>query len=265
VANQYVVSKSYATWKIPVQDEKYYFAKYKLFAPATDVLGVIHFGDMVYRPEDNSYFRKSQPLISKFKTTEDPFRYRESFSRRPWVETHGLNVDDPSYQESGVFRPSGFARNDLDFARISYPDNIVNTTGGFKISLLNASDPELMFSGCATTGYATINLNPNNLSGINTFFQTGSGANIQAAANKFKSSLYTKNYLIAKNNVLSTISDDFFYHTESGEFSYLTGANTGNYSNYMIPYPTTIDTQNFYRFNIPTKINARFLSNNVKQ
>lgn len=245
-ANSYAVSKSYATWKLPVQDQKYYFAKYKIFAPSTDILGVVHFGNIVYRPEDNSYFRKSENLLNKFKFTEDPFRHREAFSRRPWVETHGVDVDTLSYQESGVFRPSGFARNDLDFARISYPKNIVNTTGAFKISLLNTTNPEQRLSECATTGYATINLDPNNLSGINTFFNTGtSGANVRAVSNRFSSSLYTKNYLVANNNVLSTLSGEFFYPTYT---------NTGNYSNYMIPYPNTIDSQNFYAFNIPTKI-----------
>ena len=246
VVNYHVVSKSYATWKMPVQDDKYYFAKYKLFAPSSDILGVIHFGDIVYRPEDNGYFRKSADLISRFKVTEDPFKHREAFSRRHWVETHGLNVDTLSYQESGVFRPSGFARNDLDFARISFPDNIVNTTGGFKISLLNTSNLEQRLSECPTTGYATINLDPENLSGINTFFNTGSsGYNVKAVVNRFKTSLYTKNYLLANNNVLSTLSGEFFYPTYT---------NTGNYSNYMIPYPNTIDLQNFYKFNIPTKI-----------
>lgn len=240
------MSTSYATWKMPIENEKYYFAKYKLFAPAMDILGIVHFGNLIYRPEDNSYFRKSLDLINQFKIQEDPFKHKEGFSRRPWDETHGINVDGLSYQESGIFRPSGFARNDLDFARISFPKNVINTTEVFKISLLNTSNIEQKFSTCSVTGYATVNLNPENLSNINSFFNTGtSGSNIKAALNKFTSSLYTKNYLTANNNILSTLSGEFFNPPYK---------NTGNYNNYMIPYPNTVDLQNFYKFNIPTKI-----------
>jgi hypothetical protein len=142
--------------------------------------------------------------------------------------------------EEYVEKPWPNKYNGLPFARLSYPTGNANTNNIYIQSAVSG-----IFSSSSGSRTSVVNFNPENLTGfIAQNFVTGSGTNLDAYTNRFTKSVKNKNYVVWSPRYTSGLGAHYFS----------SGNSSTNFSAYHIPYPTTCDSQRFYRYNFPTKI-----------
>lgn len=230
--------------KVPVSVPKYYFSKYNLKAPVMDMLGFVHFGEMLYSPEGNNFFRGFSNRLNKFRLLEkNIINYRNmSFARRNQPSS-AIFANISAKKQVNKYTPSGYGNNDLDFCRITFRSG---NYSNLHLQLLD--NTSTILSESSPTGYMIVDLNPETLSGLQSYFNTGaSGANLTSINKRFNRSLKTRNYLYNYQPIFDLYNSNPEYFVNN---------HISNISGHHISYPHTLDIQQFKRLNTPTKIAA---------
>jgi hypothetical protein len=234
--------KTIESVQVQTASPKYYFSTYNTRTPVMDMLGFIHFGEMLYSPESNNFFRRFANRLTRFRLVDKKvIKYRNmSFARRP-AKNEKILSNISAAVDVNKYIPSGFANNDLPFSRINFPSG---NTSNLHLELLDTSPSYL--SNSSSTGYMIVDLNPENLNGIQTYFNTGSsGANISSINNRFSKSLKSRDYLYNYQPIFDLYNSNPEYFVNN---------NITNISGHHLSYPNTLDIQQFKRLNLPTKI-----------